>query len=298
MSYQLDHFNLDTINRVEHVSKTAGGKGLNVARVVRQLGEKAAASGFLGGSLGQFISEEIKTLGVNDFFVPILGDTRNCIAVIHEGKQTELLESGPIISESEMASFLETFTDYIQEVELVTISGSLPKGVEDHFYQELLEIANYYNVSVLLDINGKLLSSTLQSEYKPFLIKPNEEELADLIGKKELDAKEMVETLNVPLLADIPWIVATRGKKGAFVKHEETIYQATLPEIEAINPVGSGDAVVAGFAVGLIRGLEEENLIKFGLAMGVLNAMEEKTGHVNSDKIDWMLSQIQVETIN
>ena len=112
ISYKLDYFSLDTVNRVEDVSKTAGGKGLNVARVLHQLGEDVAASGFLGGSLGDFIRTQLAAIGIQDFFVPIDGETRNCIAIIHEGKQTEILESGPVISASEAELFLEKFTEY------------------------------------------------------------------------------------------------------------------------------------------------------------------------------------------
>src|SRR5690625_1318603 len=101
ISYKLDQLSMDTVNRVEDVSKTAGGKGLNVARVLTQLGEEVAASGFLGGRLGNCIRSQIDLLGINDFFIEISGETRNCIAVIHEGKQTEILESGPTIPKAE-----------------------------------------------------------------------------------------------------------------------------------------------------------------------------------------------------
>src|SRR5699024_575987 len=112
MSYRLDRFSVDTVNRVEDVLKTAGGKGINVAKVLAQLDEEVAASGFLGGSLGEFIRSEIGSLEINDFFVEIAGETRNCIAVIHEGQQTEILESGPTITESEVDEFLQKFSEY------------------------------------------------------------------------------------------------------------------------------------------------------------------------------------------
>ena len=99
ISYKLDCFSLDTVNRVDDVSKTAGGKGLNVARVLGQLGEKVAASGFLGGSLGGFISSQIAALDIDNFFVEIAGETRNCIAVIHGRKQREILESGVAVEQ-------------------------------------------------------------------------------------------------------------------------------------------------------------------------------------------------------
>src|SRR5690625_214002 len=151
ISYKLDKFSLDTVNRVVDISKTAGGKGLNVSRVIQQLGEDVAATGFSGGSLGGFIREEISDQGIHDFFVSIEGETRNCIAVIHEGQQTEILEAGPVINENETAEFLSKISEDVQKVDFITISGSLPKGLDKDFYARLVKIANKHDTPVLLD---------------------------------------------------------------------------------------------------------------------------------------------------
>jgi|SRR5690625_976786 len=297
ISYKLDRFSVDKVNRVENVLKTAGGKGINVAKVLAQLDEEVAAAGFLGGNLGEYIRSEIGSLAIKDYFVEIAGETRNCIAVIHNGQQTEILESGPTISRSEADEFLKKFSEYIQRVELVTISGSLPKGLPTDFYVTLLENAHTSNKPVLLDTNGTLLKTTLANKHKPYLIKPNDEEVADLLGEKSVNEMQIVEALGSPMFANIPWVVVTLGAEGAIVKHDQTIYHAQTPKVTAVNPVGSGDSVVAGFAAGIRQGLADESLIKFGLAMGVLNAMEEKTGHIDVEKVDWTIKQINVKRI-
>lgn len=297
ISYKLEHFSLDTVNRVAHVSKTAGGKGLNVARVLRQLEEEVAASGFLGGGLGNFIRSQIGILGIRDFFVQIADDTRNCIAVIHEGKQTEILESGPVISDKEAMLFLEKFACYVEQADIVTLSGSLPKGLSADFYVEMVKISKQNGVRVLLDSNASLLAATITSSHKPYFIKPNVQELEDLVGEQMMNETQIKAVLGSTLFADIPWVVVTLGANGAIVKHGDIFYRVKTPKIEAINPVGSGDSVVAGFAGGVARGLMDEDLIKFSLSMGVLNAMEEKTGHINVKKVAWAIEQIQVEKI-
>ncbi|WP_246064876.1 hexose kinase [Melghirimyces algeriensis] len=297
IGYRLDSFQLDAGNRVDDVSKTAGGKGLNVTRVLRQLEEEVAATGFLGGSLGMFIRKEISQLGVHDHFITISGDTRNCIAIIHgDGRQTEILESGPVISEEEAASFLRQFSEDAQseDVNLITISGSLPKGLPADFYTRLIQIATQHQKPVLLDTKGDLLALALASNHKPYLIKPNQEELTAMSGQKDIDP---VEALQSPNFAGIPWIVATMGSDGAVVKHREALYRVTIPEAETKNPVGSGDSVIAGFAAGLSRGLSEEELIQFALSMGVLNAIEEQTGAVDLKKIDWCMSEMGIERL-
>lgn len=294
--YKLDTFPIDAVSRVGDVKKTAGGKGLNVSRVLRQLNANVAATGFLGGALGQFIREEVEKVGIVDRFVNCADDTRNCIAVIHDdGQQTELLEGGPAIDEAERLAFLAAFEEAIQQVEYVAISGSLPKGLAADFYNELLSIATKVGVPVLLDTSGTTLEKAVAHDEKPFFIKPNEDELAGLLGADLLDVDEKImEALQDPLFNGIEWIVVTLGASGAIVRHQETFYRVSIPTVEAVNPVGSGDSVVAGFAYGFVEGFETVKLLKHGVVMGLLNAMEEATGSIDPSKIESYVEQIEV----
>ncbi|KNE21628.1 hexose kinase [Virgibacillus pantothenticus] len=297
IQYRVADFKENTVNRVADVSKTAGGKGLNVARVIRQLDEPVAASGLLGGSLGDFISKELKRLDIQNDFMAIEGDTRNCIAIIHDGKQTEILESGPVIQEKEANGFLTTFRELAEQANWITVSGSLPKGLPDDYYQEMLAIAKEVGTPVLLDTKGDLLARALQSETPPYLMKPNQDELADLLGKETLCIEDIKAAVQSPLFAGVEWVVVTLGELGAVVKHKDKAYRVQSPKINAVNPVGSGDSVIAGFATGLARQLGGEKLMKFGLTMGVLNAMEEQTGYIDTSKIVWCMEQMEVMEI-
>lgn len=182
ISYSLTEFAIDDVNRATEVIKTAGGKGLNVSRVLKQLGEDVGATGFLGGSLGTFIRNKIRSTGIEDYFIDIKDSTRNCIAILHDnGKQTEVLESGPAISELEAEVFIEKFKTTVKEADVITISGSLPSGLPTEFYNQLLSLASESNVPVLFDSGGTLLEKALTHDHTPFLIKPNETEFADLL---------------------------------------------------------------------------------------------------------------------
>ncbi|MFD2211343.1 hexose kinase [Virgibacillus halophilus] len=300
ISYPVGSLALDTVNRVAGVSKTAGGKGLNVSRVLHQLGEEVRASGFLGGSLGDFIRGEIGASAINDGFTAISGQTRNCIAIIHDGQQTEILENGPEISAAEQADFLKAFKQQALEATHITISGSMPPGVSENFYNKLLEIAAEMKTPVLLDVNGKLLQETLSARSaKPFLIKPNESELAALIGQADLTDTEIIHVLKTEaIFSGIEMVIVTQGKDGALAKIGKEYYRIIPPEITAVNPVGSGDSVIAGFAAGLSKGLTATALLKYALSMGVLNAMEKQTGYVDTEKIDDCVAQMSVEHLN
>lgn len=298
ISYSLTEFAIDDVNRATEVIKTAGGKGLNVSRVLKQLGEDVGATGFLGGSLGTFIRNKIRSTGIEDYFIDIKDSTRNCIAILHDnGKQTEVLESGPAISELEAEVFIEKFKTTVKEADVITISGSLPSGLPTEFYNQLLSLASESNVPVLFDSGGTLLEKALTHDHTPFLIKPNETEFADLLEITLNEEKDFIEALNNPLFKNVPWIVVTLGSKGAIVKNDDKIYRATIPEVDAVNPVGSGDSVIAGFAAGLSRKLTGKSLIAFGLAMGVLNAMEKQTGLIDVSKVDWCVEKIIVEEL-
>ena len=128
---------INTVNRIQDVSKTAGGKGLNVTRVLSQLNEHVVATGFLGGKIGEFIAEKLNH-NQGTFIFKIKGETRNCIAILHNGNQTEILEQGPTIVADESKGFLKHLNDLIPKAEAVVISGSLPKGLDSNYYSKLL----------------------------------------------------------------------------------------------------------------------------------------------------------------
>ena len=298
ISYPIESLKLDDINRVSEVSKTAGGKGLNVTRVIYELGGSVKATGVVGGHLGNQIKEQLDTVGISHDFYSISQETRNSIALLHDnGKQTEVLESGPNVTRSEMEGFIATFQRLLDHAELITISGSLAKGLPNDFYAQLILSAKEKGVDTLLDTSGKALNEALRGEQKPKLIKPNLTEINDLL-KTDLDSEQpekLKQALTHPLFQGVEWIVVTLGGEGAVVKHNELFYHATLPKIDVVNPVGSGDATIAGLAYAVSHFESDENTIKTGMTTGMLNALESVTGHINRDNFQRLYNQVQVK---
>lgn len=300
MSYPMESLNIDTVNRVQNVSKVAGGKGLNVSRVLHQMGEDLIATGLLGGHFGEFIKSELDRQEVKHDFSSVDGQTRNSIAILHDnGKQTEILESGPTVSETEADAFLKKFDKLLEQCELVTMSGSLPSGLDQSFYSLLIEKANKKGVKVLLDTSGNTLIKSIESKNKPFLIKPNEEEITALIHD-ELnleDIDSVKHQLSHEVFSGIEWIIISMGALGAIAKHHDTFYRVNIPKIKVVNPVGSGDSTIAGFAMGISHDHDPEIILKTGMTTGMLNTMEAMTGCVDPDKFDEYFSQVSVEKI-
>ena len=299
ISYPLETLKINTVNRTNQVTKTAGGKGLNVTRVIHDLDGDVLATGILGGFHGAYISEELKKVGIKQDFASIKEESRDSIAILHEGNQTEILESGPTVTEEEQNTFVEKFKELIKKANIVTISGSLSKGLPQDFYSTLVRVAQNEGAKVLVDTSGENLRQVITGQEKPYLIKPNLEELEALLEKNfSLNRSEEIQkALSQPLFDGIEWLLISLGKAGAIAKHKDIFYHVTIPSINVVNPVGSGDATIAGFAYGLSQGMKTVDLLKLCMATGMANAQEKMTGHVNPENVKKHLKEINVKKI-
>lgn len=299
ISYPLETLKINTVNRTNQVTKTAGGKGLNVTRVVHDLDGDVLATGILGGFHGAHISEELKKVGIKQDFTSIKEESRDSIAILHEGNQTEILESGPTVTKEEQNTFVEKFKELIKKANIVTISGSLANGLPQDFYSTLVRVAQNEGVKVLVDTSGENLRQVITGQEKPYLIKPNLEELEALLEKNfSLNRSEEIQkALSQPLFDGIEWLLISLGKAGAIAKHKDIFYHVTIPSINVVNPVGSGDATIAGFAYGLSRGMKTVDLLKLCMATGMANAQEKMTGHVNPENVKKHFKEINVKKI-
>lgn len=158
----------------------------------------------------------------------------------------------PTISHEEAEGFLDHYSNLIKQSEVVTISGSLPSRLPNDYYEKLIQLASDEGVAVVLDCSGAPLETVLKSSAKPTAIKPNNEELSQLLGKEVTkDIEELKDVLKESLFSGIEWIVVSLGRNGAFAKHGDVFYKVDIPDIPVVNPVGSGDSTVAGIASAL-----------------------------------------------
>ena len=296
MSYQLDSFNIDGVTRTDKVIKHAGGKGIHVGYVLHELGKGVIHSGFVGGKLGEFIEEGLKEKGQESRFIKIKEPTRNCLAILHEGKQTEILEAGPTISQAERDEFINKLDEISADCSVISMSGSLPKGLDSSFYKEIIAYGKSHDKFVAVDTSGKTLKDVVNAEIKPDLIKPNETEVADLLGE-EITKDNIKEALKKAPLSEIEYVIVSLGKDGAVVKAGDRVFKASVPEVKAINPVGSGDSSLAGAIFAIDQGKSAEEVIKTSMTCGLLNVLTEEIAHIEIEKFDKYDEQILVEEI-
>lgn len=282
--------------RAQATYNTAGGKGLHVSNICRIMGEDYVVSGFLGGHIGELIKDILQKNGYRHDFQKIAGETRSCINIgTPDGKQTEILEGGPEISREEKVSFLAQYAELLDKADIVVGSGSLLKGLEKTFYGQLIEMARSKGRKFLLDASGETLEKSLP--YKPFMIKPNKDEIEALTGRKVRTLADGIrEVMNFADMGiELP--IVSLGSEGAVACWQGKAYYVKPPVFKAINAVGSGDSFVAGIAIGLQRNYGMEELLRLAAACGTANVLEQESGCVNLAKVEEIMAQTTVEKV-
>ncbi|CAM4177597.1 1-phosphofructokinase [Lederbergia lenta] len=297
VSYRVPNFQMDQGHRVENGNKTPGGKALNVSRVLKEIGSAPLCTGFLGGQSGVWIQKQLDEQEIEHSFVTIKEETRTCLAMIDEksGTQTELMEIGPVVKNEEIEKFKVSFQHLLKEATMVVASGSLPSGVPVSFYQEIGALTREANIPLLLDTSGEPLKFGIEG--KPFLIKPNQTELSQYTGKVESTLEEMIEAAKAICSQGVQYVLLSLGAEGAVLIGEDVIWQAKVPRITAVSPVGSGDSMVAGMAYALQKKYDLDECLRWACACGLANALESTTGMVQTEIVQQYLPEIKVTAL-
>lgn len=294
--YTVDHLDYGGVVRAKRTQNTAGGKGLHIANICNLLDEDYLVTGFLGGHTGNLIQDILDKNHTRHDFVTITGETRSCINIgTPDGKQTEVLEAGPVIHEEEQHAFLEKYDELLKKTSIVVGSGSIPQGVAKDFYGLLIDRAKKAGKHFLLDTSGEALLAALP--HQPFLIKPNKDEMEALTGKKIQRVEDAAAEAKKFLKEGISLPVISLGKEGSVIGWQDTIYHAQPPMYKAVNAVGSGDAFVAGIAIGLMHELSILDVIRLGSACGTANVLEAESGYVDPKKVKKIFQEVKVSEL-
>lgn len=299
VAYTVPGFSPGGIHVAAAVRRVAGGKGNNVARVLARLGVRVAATGFAGGAAGRFIQDELRRAGVVPEYVEVAGESRTCYAFTdpETGVVTELRERGPELGPEDVARFKARYDRLLAGAELVTISGSVPPGVEPEIYRYLIERARSCQVRVVLDSSGQPLREALVA--RPYVVKPNRAELAGWVGRPLETEADVLEAARRMRTAGPEWVLVSLGADGALLVGPDGAgaWRAVPPQVAALNPVGSGDSAVAGLACGLVRGLGPEELLRQAVACGTANARTAGVADVDPAEVERLARRVRVEPV-
>lgn len=292
ISYFMDELNLNQTNKCEKIVKTAGGKGINVSKVLKILETDILATGFLGGENGKYIEKELNKTMMSTNFVTINGDTRSSLSICHGNQITEIRETGPFVDDKSKNELISILERNVSNADVICCSGSLPKGLDINFLKDLLEITK--DKKFVLDASGdNLRKIVLETEIKPYAIKPNIDEIKDIFPK--FSNMSYIEILKLEELKNIPIVIISLGKDGCVAKFNDNFYRCDVPKINAINPVGSGDSSIAGLCYAIQNNYSDDQTLKLSMALGVLNALEEEVGYVNIKRLNETINMIKVE---
>jgi tagatose 6-phosphate kinase len=293
--YTVPGFAAGKLNRPDSKVTSAGGKGINVARAYRALGGDAVATGLIGGRAGAGTSDRLTAEGMPTAFVRIAGESRTCVKVAdtETGSHTEVNEYGPEVSDSEYAELVGSLRELIPAFGMVVLSGSVPRGVPDTVYADLIRLSqDELGVPVVLDASGDALRLGIAA--RPEIVKPNWEESAVLgMGRKSW----LSAAAELRIRFGLSNAIVTAGSRGAVIATNAGSWRATPPAIAAGSALGSGDSLTAG-VLSLWDTAVAAQALRFGVAAGAVNATGLSPGCLSRDAVAEMDTRVVLSRLD
>ncbi|WP_446898514.1 1-phosphofructokinase [Clostridium sp. LBM24168] len=287
---QVDDFTVGTVNRVKNDEKYAGGKGINVSRVLNNLGIESRALGFLGGFTGKFIEDFLKNAGISTDFIWTEQDTRINVKLKSQ-EETEINGAGPDISRDKLNELFEKIEN-LQEDDFIVLAGNVQKSVSGDIYSMIQTRCG--KGRVIVDTTGNALTNTLK--YRPFLIKPNIHELGELFNEEIKETEEVICYADRLRHLGAENVVVSMGKEGALLICSEGVYSASAPKGEVKNSVGSGDSLVAGFLSQYAGGSSIVDAFRYGAASGSATAFSMDL--CRKEDVEKLLPKVEIRRIH
>jgi tagatose 6-phosphate kinase len=292
VTYAVAQVTWHAANRVTAVQERAGGKGVNVSRVLHALGHETLVCGFAGGPTGEAIRADLDSARLRSALTPIAANSRRAVAVVDgsAGDATGFWEPGPLIGSDEWSALLRTFDAVLADARAVVLSGSLPPGVPIDAYAELCRRARLAGIPTILDADGEALREGLAG--RPAVIKPNSDELARVAGDGD-----PVRAARALRAEGADAVVVSRGAEGLLAVTPEGLWRAGPVERIAGNPTGAGDAAVAALTAGLVGGRSWPERIADAVALSAAAVGSALAGGFDEDIYRRNLARVEVEAV-
>ncbi len=287
----LDKLNEGTVNRVSSEHFYPGGKGINVSQVLSQHGYQNVALGYVSGFTGAFIEQSLKEKNITTEFIQLSEGVSRINMKIKADEETEVNGQGPHINEEDIAKLYHNL-EKLQENDILVLAGSIPNTLPENFYEQIMAHVESKQVKVVVDATNNLLLNVLK--YKPFLIKPNHHEIAELFKVSiESDADLVKYGKKLQEMGAVN-VLISRGKDGAMlITQTGTILVSDVPTGTVQNSVGAGDSMVAGFIAGYLKNEKFEEALQLGAASGSATAFSKDVA--TKAFIDELYPQITVK---
>ena len=297
LQYLVDEFKYNSVIRSDSLLKDLGGKGFNVSHVLKVLKIPSTALGFVGGNNGRFLFEKLNKLDITHDLSWISAESRINTTILHKSLKNHIKINapGPIISKSEQDDLMEKISNLAKVGDWFIFSGSLPLCGNDKYYAQLIEIVTKKGARTVLDSSGIPLTEGIKS--KPYLVKPNQDEIKDLTGINPITTKKIVQAIRLVHKVGPEIVCLSLGKQGAIISKGKEILLGSPPVIEEVNPTGAGDALVAGIVTGLDKQQSLASVLQLGIACGSVAACQAGTGFGTIDTITEMARNVKITSI-
>jgi len=265
-SLTVPQFTADAVNRASGSRLDPGGKGVNVSKVLSAMGADSIATGFLGGSAGSAIAVALDALGIRHDFVRVAGETRTNLKIYDPARKTytDINEPGDPVSKADIAKLEEKLLSLAKPGDLVLFAGSAPKGLPEDTTANWATLLKARGVLVAADQDGAQLNAMLAA--KPFLIKPNDVELNELLSLPDTELPTLVQAARGLVRDGIAHVAISLGARGALFADGQGVLYAEGVRVDAVSTVGAGDALTAALLSALDRGLSREETAKLAVA--------------------------------
>jgi len=265
---EVKDFKVGEVNRVDTDYKYPGGKGINVSRVLNNLEIKNKAMGFIGGFTGAYVKSFLENEGVDTDFIDVKGDTR-INTKLKSDLETEVNGMGPKIEEEDLERLLRKL-DSLNGDDFLVLAGNVQSSLPVDIYAQIQERCNDKNVKVLVDTTGEALTCTLK--HNPFLIKPNNHELADIFNIEINNKDDVIKYGRKLIDLGAENVIVSMAAKGAMLICSEGVYHAEAPRGQVKNSVGAGDSLIGGFLAKYSQSYDVVEAFKWGIASGSATA--------------------------
>jgi 1-phosphofructokinase len=286
------------LNRVSDIRIDAGGKGINVAKVLNKFRVNVIATGLISGFQGQILSELLSDEKIEAQFVRIPGDTRTNLKIVEEETNitTEINEAGFSVRNEDLEQFKDRLSCLLENASFMVLSGSLPVGVKEDIYAELIQLAGSKGVRTVLDADGIALQKGIKAT--PYAVKPNLNELEKLFGRKMSDDMDIIKAGSMLQEQGVEIIAVSMGAEGAILmKREEILRVRTFP-VTPISTVAAGDSMVAALVFSLLNEYPLEYTAKWITAAGTITALKSGTQVCSFEEVQKSLDLVSVEKIH
>jgi len=287
----------DVSNRILEEKSFAGGKSIDVSKVLKNLGVDNIALGFVGGFAGRELEGRLLNEGIQSDFVRVSGETRTNI-IIHEtetGKQLAFNARGPEIRPSELMQFVEQL-EKMPCPALVAIGGSLPPGVNPVIFRKIITLVKRCQAKVVLDVDDEALRVGIDA--LPDVIKPNIHELSTLVGRDLKDLDEIVAAAREINRQGVEIVLVSMGGKGILLVSHGREYLAVPPEVKVESTIGAGDSSVAGFISGLVRGKDLKECLIYAVAAGTATTLHQGTALCQKEDFLMLVPQVKLNVLS